>query len=62
MTIVFVGVVVGYVILMALYYINIPQSDYEGAIKQAFGAGDGGSSSAASASAAASASTGSASS
>ncbi|MDO4400913.1 MAG: hypothetical protein Q4D27_08200 [Coriobacteriia bacterium] len=42
MTIVFVGVVVGYVILMALYYINIPQSEYEGAIKQALDvAGDG---------------------
>ena len=38
MTGVFVAVVVGYVILMALYYINIPQQDYENAINAATGA------------------------
>jgi len=52
MTVVFVGVVVGYAILMALYYINIPQTDYENAINTATGmvqdAAGGSSSSAAS--------------
>ena len=40
MTGVFVAVVVGFVILMALYYINIPQSDYENAINAAAGVVD----------------------